>query len=80
MDHKLSRRQLGALATPFALTIAADRGAGITFAQNTETPLLAPTPACGDADDFAETVTQTEDPYFNLNTPISSNRVCLAPN
>lgn len=69
MDHKLSRRHLGALAAPLALAIAAGRGAGITFAQDTDEPLLAPTPACGDAADFAETMAQTEGPYFTPNSP-----------
>jgi protocatechuate 3,4-dioxygenase beta subunit len=72
MDHKLSRRQLGAigaLAAPLALAIVAGRGAGISLAQDSETPVLAPTPACGDADDFAETMAQTEGPYFTPNSP-----------
>ena len=69
MDQKLSRRQFGALAAPLALAIAAGRGAGISLAQDAETPILAPTPACGDADDFAETLAQTEGPYFTPNSP-----------
>lgn len=69
MDQKLSRRQLGALAAPLALAIAAGRGAGITLAQDASSPILAPTPACGDADDFAETLAQTEGPYFTPNSP-----------
>jgi protocatechuate 3,4-dioxygenase beta subunit len=69
MDQKLSRRQLGALAAPLALAIAAGRGAGISLAQDTDAPILAPTPACGDADDFAETMAQTEGPYFTPNSP-----------
>ncbi|MCA9858616.1 MAG: hypothetical protein KC438_02800 [Thermomicrobiales bacterium] len=69
MDQKLSRRQLGALAAPLALAIAAGRGAGISLAQDSDTPLLAPTPACGDAEDFAETRSQTEGPYFTPNSP-----------
>lgn len=69
MDQKLSRRQLGALAAPLALAIAAGRGAGIAFAQDAGTPILAPTPACGDADDFAETLAQTEGPFFTPNSP-----------
>ncbi len=69
MDQKLTRRQLGMLAAPLALAIAAGRGAGISFAQDTESPLLAPTPACGDADDFAETIPQTEGPYFTPGSP-----------
>jgi protocatechuate 3,4-dioxygenase beta subunit len=70
MDQKLTRRHLGALAAPLALAIAAGRGAGIVLAQDSSsTPILAPTPACGDADDFAETVAQTEGPYFTPNSP-----------
>jgi protocatechuate 3,4-dioxygenase beta subunit len=69
MDQKLSRRQLGALAAPLALAIAAGRGAGISLAQDSESPILAPTPACGDADDFAETLAQTEGPYFTPDSP-----------
>lgn len=69
MDRKHSRRQLGALAAPLALAIATGRQAGITFAQDTGTPLLAPTPACGDAGDLAETRAQTEGPYFTPNSP-----------
>jgi protocatechuate 3,4-dioxygenase beta subunit len=69
MDQKLSRRHLAALAAPLALAVATGRGAGIVFAQDAEAPILAPTPACGDADDFAETVAQTEGPYFTPNSP-----------
>ncbi len=69
MDQKLSRRQLGALAAPLAIAIAAGRGAGIALAQDAGTPILAPTPACGDSDDFAETLAQTEGPYFTPNSP-----------
>lgn len=73
MDQKLTRRQLGALAAPLALAVAAGRGAGIAFAQETDAPILAPTPACGDADDFAETLAQTEGPYFTPNSPERSS-------
>jgi protocatechuate 3,4-dioxygenase beta subunit len=69
MDQKLSRRQLAALAAPLGLAIAAGRGAGIALAQDANTPILAPTPACGDADDFAETLAQTEGPFFTPNSP-----------
>ena len=70
MDQKLSRRQLGALAAPLALVIAAGQGAGISLAQDSgSTPILAPTPACGDTEDFAETLQQTEGPYFTPNSP-----------
>jgi len=66
MDQKLNRR---ALAAPLVLAITAGRGAGITFAQESATTILAPTPACGDADDVAETPAQTEGPYFTPNSP-----------
>ena len=83
MDHKLTRRHLGALAAPLALAIAAGRGAGISLAQDGETPILAPTPACGDADDLADTDAQTEGPYFTptlRNAPTCSIPACRAPN
>lgn len=69
MEQRLSRRHLAALAAPLAMAIAAGRGAGISLAQDSETPVLAPTPSCGDADDFAETMAQTEGPYFTPNSP-----------
>jgi protocatechuate 3,4-dioxygenase beta subunit len=74
MDQKLTRRHLGALAAPLALAIAAGRGAGIVLAQDSSsTPILAPTPQCGDADDFAETMAQTEGPYFTPDSPERAN-------
>lgn len=69
MDRRLSRRHLAALSAPLALALASGRGAGITLAQDADQPLLAPTPACGDADDFAETLAQTEGPFFTPNSP-----------
>ncbi len=69
MNQKLNRRQLGMLAAPLAVALSTGRGAGIVFAQSEDAPVLAPTPACGDADDFAQTIPQTEGPYFTPNSP-----------
>lgn len=69
MDQKLTRRQLGALAAPLALAIASGHGAGIALAQDNGTAILAPTPQCGDAEDLAETLQQTEGPYFTPDSP-----------
>lgn len=79
MDTRLTRRQMQKLAlalpAPLALAALGGRTAGITFAQSDSTPtteatpVLAPTPACGDDDDFAETLAQTEGPYYTPNTP-----------
>jgi protocatechuate 3,4-dioxygenase beta subunit len=71
---KLTRRQLEkltlALPAPLALAALGGRSAGIAFAQQTEaTPVLAPTPACGDADDLDQTLAQTEGPFFTPNSP-----------
>lgn len=69
MDQKLTRRQLGLLAAPLTLAIAAGQSAGIVLAQDSGTTILAPTPQCGDAGDLAETIAQTEGPYFTPNSP-----------
>ncbi len=77
MDRiKLSRRDFQKLAltlpAQLALAALAGRSAGIALAQPaspTETPVLAPTPACGDDDDLAETPPQTEGPFFTPNSP-----------
>lgn len=82
MDKKLTRRHLQraalGLPAPLALALVTGRTAGITFAQSTPTdatpstaatPILAPTPACGDDDDFEETLAQTEGPFFTPNSP-----------
>jgi protocatechuate 3,4-dioxygenase beta subunit len=82
METKLTRRHLQraalGLPAPLALALLSGRSAGITFAQSTEeaatpptqaTPILAPTPACGDDDDLATTQEQTEGPYFTPNSP-----------
>lgn len=78
VQTRLTRRQLQraalALPAPLALAFLSGRTAGIAFAQSatpeTEaTPILAPTPACGDADDFETTLPQTEGPFFTPNSP-----------
>ena len=82
VQTRLSRRQLQkaalALPAPLALALLGGRSAGITFAQTDDgtatppaqaTPMLAPTPACGDDDDLETTVEQTEGPYFTPNSP-----------
>ena len=73
---RLNRRDFQKLAlalpAPLALTALGGRSAGITLAQQaspTATPILAPTPACGDDDDLAETPPQTEGPFFTPNSP-----------
>src|SRR4051812_50046036 len=63
-----------ALALPAPLAVAAlgGRSAGIVLAQATEpanTPLLAPTPECGDDDDLTATLPQTAGPFYTPNTP-----------
>jgi protocatechuate 3,4-dioxygenase beta subunit len=78
----LTRRQLEraalALPAPLALALLSGRTAGIAFAQPADetatppagsTPILAPTPACGDHHDLAPTIAQTEGPYFTPNSP-----------
>jgi protocatechuate 3,4-dioxygenase beta subunit len=82
VQTKLSRRRLQKAAlmlpAPLALALLGGRSAGITFAQTDDgtatppaqaTPILAPTPACGDDDDLETTVAQTEGPYFTPNSP-----------
>ena len=76
---RLTRRQLQkaalALPAPLALALVGGRTAGIAFAQESATPptdatpVLAPTPACGDDDDLDTTLQQTEGPYFTPNSP-----------
>ncbi len=71
-----------ALPAPLALAALGGRTAGIALAQSDNatataeatapgdaTPVLAPTPACGDDDDFESTLEQTEGPYYTLDTP-----------
>jgi protocatechuate 3,4-dioxygenase beta subunit len=77
---RLTRRQLQKLAlpAPLAFALLGGRAAGVSFAQSDAgtatpsadaTPVLAPTPACGDEDDFEETLAQTEGPYFTPDSP-----------
>jgi protocatechuate 3,4-dioxygenase beta subunit len=79
---KLTRRQLQraalTLPAPLALALLGGRSAGIAFAQTADgtatppahaTPILAPTPACGDDDDLDQTLQQTEGPFFTPNSP-----------
>ena len=61
-----------ALPAPLALAALGGRSAGIALAQSTEpadTPLLAPTPECGDADDLIATLPQTAGPFYTPDTP-----------
>ena len=60
------------LPAPLALATSSGRSAGIALAQSTEpadTPILAPTPECGDDDDLAATLPQTAGPFFSPETP-----------
>jgi protocatechuate 3,4-dioxygenase beta subunit len=81
-ERRISRRRLQALALalPAPLVVAAltGKGAGIVLAQSSAgtataeaegTPVLAPTPACADADDLEATIEQTEGPYFTPDSP-----------
>ncbi|MDP8907935.1 MAG: dioxygenase [Chloroflexota bacterium] len=79
-ERRISRRRLQALAlalrAPLALAALTGRGAGIVLSQSAEgtaaadsTPVLAPTPACADADDLETTIEQTEGPYFTSDSP-----------
>src|SRR5215213_6709684 len=61
-----------ALPAPLALAAFGGRSAGITLAQSTEpgdTPILAPTPECGDDDDLTATLPQTAGPFYSPDTP-----------
>ena len=80
---RLTRRRLQKLAlalpAPLALAAIGGRMAGIALAQAVQTaeatasaeatPVLAPTPVCGDDDDLAETLEQTEGPFYTPSTP-----------
>lgn len=81
---RLTRRRLQQLAValpaPLALTAVSGRLAGVALAQTEEatavaegTRVLAPTPACGDDDDFETTIEQTEGPYYTPDTPERSS-------
>ncbi|MGH2530946.1 MAG: dioxygenase [Thermomicrobiales bacterium] len=78
MDTRLSRRQFERLlltAPPAALAVSL--GGQRVLAQSEDeatppangTPVLAPTPACADADDLEETLPQTEGPFYSPDTP-----------
>src|SRR5215212_5460888 len=61
-----------ALPAPLALAALGGRSAGIALAQSTdpaETPLLVPTPGCGDDHDLSATVPQTAGPFYSPDTP-----------
>ena len=69
-----------ALPAPLALAVFSGRSAGIALAQSTdpaETPVLAPTPECGDEDDLAATLSQTAGPFYTADTP--ERRLLLEP-
>jgi protocatechuate 3,4-dioxygenase beta subunit len=79
-NHRLTRRDLQRLAliapAPLAAAIAMGHLSGLALAQDdAATPdadgplVLAPTPACGDDDDFATTQPQTEGPFYTPETP-----------
>ncbi|MBA2596223.1 MAG: hypothetical protein H0V00_06305 [Chloroflexia bacterium] len=76
IQRRLHRRDFQKLAlvlpAPLALAALMGRGAGIALAQTpdaTTTPMLVPTPECGDADDLAATVAQTAGPFYTPDTP-----------
>jgi protocatechuate 3,4-dioxygenase beta subunit len=79
IQTRFTRRRLQqmalALPAPLALALLGGRTAGIAFAQGDETteadatPILAPTPSCGDDDDLEATFERTEGPYFTPNSP-----------
>ena len=61
-----------ALPAPLAFAALGGRSAGITLAQSNQaadTPLLAPTPECGDDDDLTATLPQTAGPFYTPDTP-----------
>lgn len=79
--RRLHHLALG-LPAPLALTVLGGRMAGVSLAQSPDatgtpgatadvaaTPMLAPTPACGDGDDVEATLEQTAGPYFTPNSP-----------
>ncbi len=79
--RRLHHLALG-LPAPLALTVLGGRMAGVSLAQSPDatgtpgatadvaaTPVLAPTPACGDDDDVEATLEQTAGPYFTPNSP-----------
>ncbi len=78
--QRLTRRELQRLAmaapAPLAAALLAGKFSGIALAQESDatpeidgTPVLAPTPECGDVDDFEMTEQQTEGPFYTPDTP-----------
>ena len=76
--NRLSLALLSALALAgIGRRARGGRATGVVGAQTSSptptapatTSVLAPTPACGDEDDLAETLPQTEGPFFSPNSP-----------
>ncbi len=78
----MTRRQLQRWALllpgPLAAAVLSGRIAGLALAEgvtvtpeatSVATPVLAPTPACGDDDDLQPTRPQTEGPFYTPDTP-----------
>jgi protocatechuate 3,4-dioxygenase beta subunit len=70
------QRLLLVAPAPLAAALVAGKVSGIALAQDSPdtpdpdaTPILAPTPECGDADDFEATQAQTEGPFFTPDSP-----------
>lgn len=75
MNRREFQRLALVLPGPLAMAVMGGRSAGIAVAQaESPTPVLAPTPACGDDDELEETLAQTAGPFF---TPSSPERVSL---
>lgn len=79
-NQRLTRRDLQRLLlvapAPLAAVLATGTLSGIALAQDSPgtpgadgTPVLAPTPECGDDDDFETTRAQTEGPFYTPETP-----------
>ena len=64
----LSRRGVGKLLAAGGIAGVLGGPAGTTAQGDEPTPVLPPTPACGDGD-LDETVSQTEGPFFTPDTP-----------
>ena len=76
MQTRMNRRDFQRLAlllpAPLALGVLGGRSAGIALAQTSDpadSPVLVPTPACGDDDDLMATAQQTAGPFYTPNTP-----------
>ena len=83
--QRLTRRELQLLLlvtpAPLAAALLAGKMSGIAVAQDSDatpgsdtTPVLAPTPECGDTEDFEVTQAQTAGPFF---TPDSQERTSM---